>query len=58
MKEVRNNHFETELYSYDIDKCNVLSRITIDTRNYETFCRVVEAVSLILEEEVKDERKQ
>ena len=27
MKEVRNNHFETELYSYDTDKCNVLSRI-------------------------------
>ena len=58
MKEVRNNHFETELYSYDTDKCNVLSRITIDTRNYETFCRVVEAVSLILEEEIEDERQQ
>lgn len=55
MKEVRNNHFETELYSYDTDKCNVLSRITIDTKNYETFCRVVEVISLILEEEVKDE---
>ena len=53
--EVRNNHFETELYSYDTDKCRVLSRITIDTRNYETFCRIVEAVSLILEEEVRNE---
>ena len=58
MKEVRNNLFETELYSYDTDKCDVMSRITIDTRNYETFCRVVEAVLLILEEEIKDERKQ
>ena len=58
MKEVRNNHFETELYSYDTDKSKVLSRITIDTRNYETFCRVVEAVSLILEEEIEDERQQ
>lgn len=57
MKEVRNNSFETELYSYDADKSRVVSRITIDTRNYKTFCRVVEAVSLILEEEVKDEQK-
>lgn len=57
MKEVRNNRFKTELYSYDTDKCNVLSRITIDVRNYEAFCRIVEAVSLILKEEVKDEQK-
>lgn len=57
MKEVRNNRFKTELYSYDTDKCNVLSRITIDARNYEAFCRIVEAVSLILKEEVKDEQK-
>lgn len=27
-------------------------------QRFETFCRVVEAVSLILEEEIEDERQQ
>lgn len=57
MKEVRNEHFETELYTYDKGACNVITRIKIDTKDYETFCRVVEAVSRILEQEIKDEQE-
>ena len=54
MKEVRNDDYVTELFSYDKDNNRVLTRVSIKTKNYDVFCGVVEAVSDVLKRECGD----
>ena len=49
--EVRNEDYVTELYSYDVDGSRVMSRVSVKCKNYNTFCKVVEAVQTALEQE-------
>ena len=49
--KMRNDNFKTELRSYNNKKCRVLSVVTINCEDYETFKQVVEAVMPILEKE-------
>ena len=54
--EFRSKNYQTELISYDKEWSRVISKVEIDIKNYDTFCKVVEAVSKILKEECNDFR--
>ena len=54
--EFRSKNYETELISYDKDRNWVKSKVTIDIEDYKTFCKVVEAVTAILQQECNDFR--
>ena len=52
-KELINYTHKTSLVTKDYDKDKRLSDITIECQNFQTYVKIVEAVSKILEEEVK-----
>ena len=52
-KELINYKHKTELITKDFDEDVVLSSISIECKNFQTYVKIVEAINKILEEEVK-----
>ena len=52
-KELINDLHKTTLVTKDHDEDKRLSGITIECQNFQTYIKIVEAVTKILEEEVK-----
>ena len=48
---MRNDNYVTELNSYNENRCVVVSKVNISCKEYDTFKKIVEAVTPILEAE-------
>ncbi len=50
-EKMRNDNYVTELNSYNENRCVVVSKVSISCKEYDTFKKIVEAVTPILEAE-------
>ena len=48
---MRNSDYEVRLTSYDEEKCHVITSVKIESDNFETFTKIVEAATPILKAE-------
>lgn len=57
---MRNSDYEVRLTSYDEEKCHVITSVKIESDNFETFTKIVEAATPILKAEdiTKEEKYQ